>query len=54
MKKDNHSELSKEHTHVLLSRKARESTWLNKSLASPGIPMARKNFAKPNILPLGS
>lgn len=44
----------KKTTCLLLSKQANESTWLKKSLASPGIPMPRKNFAKPNILSPGS
>lgn len=39
---------------LLSSKQANESTWLKKSLASPGIPILRKNFAKPNTLSPGS
>lgn len=43
-----------ESTCLLLSKIANEFTWLKKSFGLPGIPMPRKNFAKPNILSPGS
>lgn len=43
-----------ESTCLLLSKQANEFTWLKKSFGLPGIPMPRKNFAKPSILSPGS
>lgn len=38
----------------MLSKEAKESIWLKKSLLLPGMPIPRKNFAKPNILSPGT